>query len=171
MDVTLSVGSFNASLTAASFTTTLTGLTVSAATRQTNQATARLTLAYTGADFDADTSFSVTVASSEHSGSDSVTTGTLAVTAINDPAKGTGLALTTDSGISSSDLLTNDATSFSFTVPAAHRSSIASGSTATVYRYNTVASACEAPTGSNGGWQTHAIGIRQHRIQFRRLDG
>ena len=156
VDVTLSVGSFNATLTPASFTTSMTGLTVSAATRQTNQATARLTLAYTGADFDADTSFSVTVASSEHSGSDSVTTGTLAVTAINDPAKGTGLALTTDSGISSSDLLTNDATSFSFTVPAAHRSSIASGSTATVYRYNTVASACEAPTGSNGGWQTHA---------------
>ena len=131
-EVTISIGSFNATLTPANFTTTLAGLTVSAATRQSNDAVARLTLAYTGADFDGDTDFSVGIAASEHSGSDALTTGTLTVTAVNDPPKATGLALETDSGSSSQPTASPTTRSgFTFTVPAAQQGSVASGSTAT----------------------------------------
>ena len=157
VDVTISSGTINQTLTAANFTTTgIAGLTVDGAVRQTNTATVRLTLNFDGTDFDSDDSFTVTVPATEHSGSGSITSASLSVTAVNDPPKATGLALETDSGSSATDKITNDATGFSFTVPSAQRASVASGSTATVYIYDVVAGACEAPTGSNGGWASHA---------------
>ena len=59
--------------------------------RQSDDArcTVRLTLAYTGADFDSDTNITVTIAASEHSGSAAITSDRLSVTAVNDPPKAT----------------------------------------------------------------------------------
>ena len=154
VDVTLNTGQFNATLTPANFTTTMPGLTVSAATRQ-SASTARLTLAYDGTNFDADTAFSVIVPATEYSGGSALTTTTLAVTAVAEPEKPV-IALTSDTGISATDNLTNTVASFLLAVPSAQQSNIVAAGTAAVYRYNTVGGNCAAPTGSNTGWATHA---------------
>ena len=156
VNVTLTGTTFNTFLNRRNFTVNIPGLEVGSAVRQTNPATAVVTLEYNGADFDADTNLAITVAASEHTGPAAVTTGDLAVSAVNDPPKATGLALSTDSGSSATDGITNDSSSFMMTIPNAQRVTVASGSTAKVYRYNTTGGSCAAPTGSNGGWQTHA---------------
>ena len=106
------------------FTTSgITGLTVSGYSR-TSGTVVRLTLAYTGADIDADDTFTVTVADAAHTGTGALTsTGSLTVTAIVEPDASV-VELTNDTGTSDSDNETNDVSSFTVTVPSGQRSNI-----------------------------------------------
>ena len=162
----------DATLQTSHFTTSgITGLTVSGYSRTSNTVV-RLTLAYTGADIDADDTFTVTVADAGHTGTGALTTGSLSVTAIVEPDAAT-VALTNDTGTSSSDSTTNDVSTFTVTVPSGQRSNIDANSTATVYRYAETSGACAAPTGSNTGWTSHATetGITNYASGVWTVDG
>ena len=89
LTLTLANATYSDSIEASQFTLTtapaITGLTVSGVSRS-DANNAVVTLAYTGTDFDTDATLSVTVAAAAHDGAEALTTATVTITAVVEPA-------------------------------------------------------------------------------------